>query len=93
MQRKRNRARHVPRREAGQHLQWAVTHSPLPPHLEEEAVCTIAIDSLLILNSLTAGAKPLAFDVQVSLARSFEVPVTGCHETFGCLCFDREVSS
>jgi hypothetical protein len=30
MQRKRTRARHVPGREAGQHLQWAVTHSPVP---------------------------------------------------------------
>ena len=67
MQRKRTRARHEPGREAGQHLQWGVPQ-PCPSHLEEEAVCTIAIDSLLILNSLTASAKPLAFDVQVSLA-------------------------
>lgn len=52
----------------------------------------VADRSMLLFNSLTAGAKPLAFDVQVSLARSFEIPVTGCHETFGCLCFDRKVS-
>jgi hypothetical protein len=35
------------------------------------------IDSLLILNSLTTGAKPLTFDVQVSLARSF---LGSCHQ-------------